>query len=201
MTEPLTKPDSEATPSLHGRAMDNLEFIRDTMERSTEFTAVPGYGGALMGVTAIGAAVIAQGFAGYTWLSAWLVEAGLAFMIGLFAMWQKARSSDQSLLARPAIKFARGFAPPIVAGMILTGLFALNGMHRFLPALWLSLYGTAVITGGAFSVRIVPVMGWCFLGLSIFAVFLPAYGNWLMAIGFGGLHIVFGLIIGRKFGG
>ena len=195
------KETATETPSLHGRALENLEFIRDTMERATSFTAVPGYGGMLMGATAIGAAIVASASNGLEWVATWLVEALLAFLIGIFAMWQKAKSLEESLRNKPAKKFAMGFAPPLIMGVVLTGMLAINGLFRFMPAVWLGLYGTAVITGGAFSVRTVPIMGWCFVVLSAIAAVLPGYGNLLMGIGFGGLHMVFGLIIGRKYGG
>ncbi len=84
----IRKETEQEIPSLHGRAMDNLEFIRETMERSTAFTAVPGYGGIFMGLTAIAAAYIAHNRTNAReWLAVWLVEAFLAFGIGLFAMW------------------------------------------------------------------------------------------------------------------
>jgi len=193
----------DQTPSLHGRAMDNLEFIRDAMERSTEFTAVPGYGGVLMGATAIGASVIASIQPTYrTWLLTWLVEAVLAFSIGLLMMWQKSKLVETSLNSTPAKKFALGFTPPLVAGIILTGLLYFNELFRFMPTVWLTLYGTAVVSGGAYSVRAVPVLGWLFIALGTVSIVLPAvYGDWLMGIGFGGLHIIFGLIIARKYGG
>ncbi|NNE97983.1 MAG: hypothetical protein HKN25_03070 [Pyrinomonadaceae bacterium] len=192
----------EEPPSLHGRAMDNLEFIRGTMQNSTEFTAVPGYGGALMGVTAIVAAIVASGQTWRFWLITWLVEACLAFAIGLLTMWQKSRLVETPLNSTPARKFAVGFAPPLLAGIILTAMLYFNGLFEYLPTAWLTLYGTAVITGGAYSVRAVPIMGWMFLALGAAAVFIPAgFGNWLMGVGFGGLHIVFGLIIARKYGG
>ncbi len=198
------KQESEdQTPSLHGRAMDNLEFIRDAMERSTEFTAVPGYGGVLMGATAIGASVIASMQPIYSgWLITWLVEAILAFSIGLLMMWQKSKLVETPLNSTPAKKFALGFAPPLIAGVIITGLLYFNALFRFMPTVWLTLYGTAVVSGGAYSVRAVPVLGWLFIALGTVSVFLPTvYGDWLMGIGFGGLHIVFGLIIARKYGG
>ena len=190
-------------PSLHNRAMDNLQFISETMERSAVFTSVPGYGGALMGATAIGAAIIAHNQPSReTWLIVWLVESLLAFLIGLFALWQKAKNSNVSLVSVPARKFASAFAPPVVAGVILTALFYYRGFYEFLPCAWLTLYGTAVVTGGAYSVRIVPLVGWIFIVLGAVAAFAPAvWGNFLMAAGFGALHIVFGLIVARRYGG
>ncbi len=190
-------------PSLHGRAMENLEFIREAMQRSTEFTAVPGYGGALMGATAVGASVIASFQTNWRfWLITWLVEACLAFAIGLLAMWQKSKTVETSLTSVPAKKFANGFAPPVFAGVILTALLYYNGLFQYLPCVWLTLYGTAVVTGGAYSVKAVPLMGWIFILLGAVAVFVPfSYGNLLMGLGFGVVHIVFGLIIGRNYGG
>lgn len=197
------KRETAEPPSLHGRAMDNLEYIRETMERSTSFTAVPGYGGLLMGATAVGASLIAANQASVSfWLTTWLAEAGLAFSIGLLSMWQKSKTVNSPLTAAPARKFALGFAPPIIAGVIITALFYLEGIFSYLPTVWLTLYGTAVVTGGAYSVRAVPLMGWLFIGLGAVSVFVPAsYGNLLMALGFGVLHIIFGLIIARRYGG
>lgn len=195
--------ESDEPVNIGSRAIDNLQFIRETMERSSVFTSVPGYGGALMGVTAIGAAYIAHIQPTIReWLIVWLVEAALAFSIGLFALWQKAKNSNVSLASVPARKFASGFAPPLLAGVILTALFYYRGFFAFLPCAWLTLYGTAVVTGGAYSVRIVPLVGWIFIALGAIAAFAPAnWGSLLMALGFGVLHIVFGLIVARRYGG
>jgi hypothetical protein len=185
------------------RAFDNLRFIRETMERSTHFTAVPGYGGIFMGLTAIAASVIAfQQVSIRAWVSVWLTEAVLAFAIGLFATWQKSKIANLPLTSAPARKFANGFLPPLLCGVILTlGLWRAGNFEAMIPV-WLLLYGAAVVTGGAFSVKAVPVMGWCFIALGAGAFFLPAeYGNWLMLAGFGVLHIIFGIIIARRFGG
>src|SRR5256885_4554376 len=97
---------SDGPVNLGDRAIDNLKYIRETMERSTSFTAVPGYGGMLMGVTAVVAAYIAS-LQVYLVdaLTVWLVEAALAFSIGLLAMWQKSKIGGQSLFSVPAKKF------------------------------------------------------------------------------------------------
>ncbi|MGC2234554.1 MAG: hypothetical protein WA584_00135 [Pyrinomonadaceae bacterium] len=195
--------NAEEMPSLHGRAMDNLKFIRETMERSTAFTAVPGYGGIFMGVTAIAAAFIANSQPiKRDALLVWLVEAILAFAIGLFAMWQKSKVANVPLTSAPAKKFAMSFLPPLVCGVVITlGLWRFGHFEVMIP-IWILLYGASIVTGGAFSVKAVPIMGWSFIALGAAAFFLPAsYGNWLMGLGFGVFHIVFGWIIARRFGG
>jgi len=194
---------TDEPPRLGDRAIDNLRFIRETMERSTSFTAVPGYGGALMGATAIGAAIVAANQTSVKfWLITWMAEAVLAFAIGFLAMWQKARLMQNSLVSAPARKFAFGFAPPLFAGIVLTILFYKYGQTELLPCLWLLIYGAAVTTGGMFSVKPVPLMGIGFLILGAIAAALPLeFGNYLMAFGFGVLQIIFGLVIARKHGG
>jgi hypothetical protein len=197
------EPEQNQPLNIGDRAIDNLAFIRETMERSTSFTAVPGYGGMLMGVTAIAAAYFAseQTYM-LRWLEVWLVEACLAFAIGMLALWQKSKIAGSSLLSVPARKFASSFVPPIVCGVAITlGMYRFGLFEAMIPS-WMLCYGAAVVCGGAFSVRAVPVMGWCFIALGAVAFVLPAgYGNYLMAASFGVLHIVFGLVIARRYGG
>lgn len=189
--------------NISDRALDNLKYIRETMERSTAFTAVPGYGGMLMGATAVVAAYIAnQQIYLVDALTVWLAEAVLAFLIGLLAMWQKSKIAGQSLFSVPARKFALSFAPPLLAGVVIVlGLWGAGHYYEMAPVCIAS-YGAAVACGGAFSARVVPVMGWCFIALGTIAFILPTnYGNLMMALSFGVLHIVFGAIIARRYGG
>lgn len=202
---PLRKTESEADEpvSLGDRALDNLKYIRDAMERSTSFTAVPGYGGILMGVTAIVAAVIANGQIYLRdWLIVWVTEAFLAAAIGFLAMWQKSKIGGQSLFSTPARKFAYSFFPPIVVGIALTlGLWRFDN-YSVMAAMWMLCYGAAVIGGGAYSVRAVPVMGWCFILLGAITLAMPkGSGDEMMAASFGLLHIIFGAVIARRYGG
>jgi len=183
--------------------MDNLRFIRETMERSTSFTAVSGAAGVAMGTIALVAAAVAvQRPTPLGWLLTWLVAAFLSGVVALWAMVRKARAGNMPLLNGPGRKFALGFAPPIAVGGLLTLVLFRDGLLTALPGTWLLLYGTAVVTGGAFSVRSVPTMGAGFMLVGGAALFVPAaWGDAMMALGFGVLHIVFGIIIGRKHGG
>lgn len=194
---------SDEPVDLQIRAMDNLRFIRETMERSTSFTAVPGGGAVWMSAVAIGGAVIAAQFdAGPGWLLTWILTAGLATAFGLVAMLIKARNVNQSLFVGAGRRFALGLLPPLAAGIVLTGVLFRFKLYALMPGMWLLLYGAGVITAGAFSVRVVPVMGACFMALGTAALFAPAnWGDAFMAVGFGGFHAVFGVIIARRYGG
>ncbi len=189
-------------PGLHDRALDNLRFIRETMERASSFTAVPGWGGVGMGVTALAASLVAARTSGASWLGVWLVAAFVAVGIGAFALDRKARRNSVALFSGPGRKFALSLLPPLLAGALLTPPLYQAGLLSVLPPLWLLCYGTAVVTGGAFSVPIVPVMGASLMLLGTVALFCPpAWGNWFMAACFGGLQIVFGVLIARRHGG
>jgi hypothetical protein len=188
---------------IDARAIENLRFIRETMERAGAFTAIPGWGGVLMGVTAV-ATSIASGPPDGTlrWVTIWFIEAAAAVTIATITTVRKARRSGIPLSSAPAQRFALAYAPSLVAGMVLTPVFAMTGLAARLPGCWLLMYGTAVTAGGAFSVKIVPVMGSCFMALGVVGFAAPAaWGHWLMAAGFGGLHIGFGWVIARKYGG
>jgi hypothetical protein len=188
--------------ALHDRAMENLRFIRETMERSASFTAVSGWAGVAMGVVAAGAAWLAWGETQpEAWISIWMATAAISFLIAVVGMIVKSRAANMPLMSGPGRKFASSFAPPIFVGGVLTFALFLSGLTDLLPGVWLLLYGTAVVTGGAHSVRIIPLTGIAFIALGVAAVFTPAWGDAFMAAGFGGLHVLFGFLIARRHGG
>ena len=194
---------TQSPPALHDRAMDNLRYIRETMERASAFTAVPGWGQVAIGFTAFLATYLsAHQPTARGWLSVWLAEAIISILIAGWLMDRKARSLGVPLLSGPGRKVIFSLSPPMIVGALLTVVLFRAGLVSSIPGMWLLLYGTGVVTGGMFSVSVVPVMGVCLMLLGAAGLFTPvAWGNWLMAAGFGGLHIIFGLIIARKYGG
>jgi hypothetical protein len=199
----LVVPEKEDPPALHERAMDNLKYIRETMERATAFTNISGWGQVGIGLTALAASLIsAQQRTFKAWLTVWVAEGLIALLIAGWSMDRKARAARMPLLSGPGRKVAFSLSPPIFAGGIVTVVLYRAGLTEAIPGVWLLLYGTGVITGGMFSVTVVPIMGLCFMALGALALLAPAgFANWFMAAGFGGLHIIFGIIIARRYGG
>ena len=184
------------------RAADDLQFIRHAMERANRFHAVPGIGLVIMGATAIAAAGLATTAPAPLWLSIWVADAVLAVSVGLFTMYRKARSVNLPVASPSGQAFLFSFSPPIAAGIVITLAFAANGVTHLLAGMWLILYGLAALTGGAFSVRAVSLMGGCFLLLGGVALLAPpALANLFMALGFGALHVAFGAYIAHRHGG
>jgi hypothetical protein len=182
--------------------MDNLRYIRQTMERAGSFTAVPGKGGVLMGIIALVASRVASRLPSSSgWLAVWTAAAILAMAIGIGGAALKSQRFQVSLFSGPGRKFVAGFAPAMLAGAVLTVVFYRAGISGFLPGIWLLLYGAAVVSGGWSSVRVVPFMGACFMLAGTAALLLPGWNDVLLPAGFGGLHLVFGTVIAVKYGG
>lgn len=200
---PLHRAPAPEPPALHVRAMANLAFIRDTMEAAGAFTAVSGWGMVAVGIIATAAAALASiQSTEVQSLYVWIAAAVPAPAVMLWAIVRKARKAHMPLLSGPGRKFVLSFSPPIIVGALLTMVLYRAGLIEMIPGMWLLLYGSAVVAGGAFSVKLVPVMGFCFMIAGTIAVFSPvSWNDWIMAAAFGGLHIAFGIPIARRHGG
>jgi hypothetical protein len=184
--------------------MADLRFIRDTMASATSYTAFSGWGLAVVGCGAVLTGLIAmQQPTVVSQLTAWLADAGVSAAIGVLWSIRKARVAGQALTAGPIRKFCLSFAPAILAGAVLTMVMLRDtSAVNLLPGIWLLLYGTGLISSGALSVRIIPVIGAGFFALGVLTLIAaPAWANTLLIGGFGGLHIVLGTIIAWRHGG
>lgn len=196
---PVRKPPTDPV-ALHSHAMDNLRYIRLAMESSSSFTSVPGVGGVVIGLSALLAAAVAARVD--AWLAVWLADGVFALAVGSWLMARKARGQGVRLSRGVGRRFLFGLTPPLVAAVALTAVLWRAGSPELIPGLWLLLYGAGVVTGGAYSVRLVPAMGLCFMVLGVVTLAAPAaWANPLLAAGFGGLHLLFGALIARWHGG
>ena len=200
----MAQPMPDAPLPIHEHAIENLRVIRETMERAGSFTSIPGWGGFFIGITAGGAAVVAQRMVAdpRSWLRAWLIEAAVAAVIAAATMAAKWRRTATPFMSGAAKRFFVSYFAPLIAGAVLTFTLAHRGTYDPLPAVWLLLYGSAFVSSGAFSIKFIPLMGVCFMLLGGLAalVRLPV-GNLILGAGFGGLHLIFGFIIARRYGG
>jgi hypothetical protein len=196
------KQQQATTPSLHQAAEDNLRYIRAAMESATSFTGVSGKGYVLAGLTAVFAAWRgALQPSPAAWLAVWMLELVIAAGITLGLVARKARSLNQTMWSGSGRKLFMAFLPAMSVGALLTLAFFLQGYTVLLPGIWLSLYGAAVMTAGAHSIRLIPVMGALFITLGGLMLLGLVPLHLALGLGFGGLHIVFGLIIWRHHGG
>ncbi|MDE2730175.1 MAG: hypothetical protein OXI38_02120 [Bacteroidota bacterium] len=189
--------------SARSEATENLRIIREVMERSGSFTAVPGWGMVTVGLLAVPASIAAvlQSDADLT-LTIWLGLAAVAMVIGVYTLRRKMHRLGVTLRSGPGRKYVLSLLPSIVAGFVLTAALWLEGATDVLPTLWLLLYGAGTITGGASSVPAIPMLGMCFMALGVLTLLAPAaWAPYALAAGFGGLHIGFGLYIARRHDG
>ena len=192
-----------ARVDLKDRAAADLQFIRETMNGAASFTALSGVGYVLVGVGALVAGAVARLLPSAAQrVEVWLADAALSVVIGFAFTARKARAAGQPLLSGPFRKFARSFSPAVVAGAVMTAWLVTDHAYQYLPALWLLCYGAALAAAGAFSVPVVPTMGASYLALGVICAILPpAWSDGLLVAGFGGLHVFFGALIARRYGG
>ena len=194
----------EPRAGIDGQAEDDIKYIRQVMASATTFTAVPGKGMLGMGVVAILAALGAFMLMETTqWIWPWMVAAVVAPVIGFSGLLMKARKTNLSLYSGVGWKFLMSLMPAMFAGLVVSlALWTRNQDLDLLPGIWMLLYGVGATTGGIYSVRVIPLMGACFIVAGVIGLFTPlVWSNLLLALSFGGVHLVFGYLIVKHYGG
>jgi hypothetical protein len=191
------------TQPIYERAAAQIEYIRDTMTQASAFTAVPGLGLMLIGLSAIATWFIqhALGLDRDARLIGWMLNALVALPIGLVAMYLKARRLSLPLWRGPGRRFLHALEPSGLAAGALTVALYQHAELDLVRGVWLTTYGIGVLAAGAYSIRPGPVMGALFLGCGIVNLLVPQLTTEIMVVAFGGLHITFGYIIWRHHGG
>ena len=192
-----------ATTSIDAGAVDNLRYIRSTIEAARTFTAVPGKGCVAMGLVALVAAGLeAVPVLSSYWLAIWFSAAVVAGAIALAFMEVKARKQGLSLRRAVARRFFMTLTPALLAGAILTAALAHSVGRDAISGIWLLLYGAGVAACGVFSIPAVLTAGFAFMAAGTLALLLPpGAAPAVLAAGFGGIHLLLGAVIIRNHGG
>jgi hypothetical protein len=186
------------TVALETHALGTLKYIRASID-AAGLLAVPGSAGIAMGAVGLSAALLASHPQLAThWFRIWLCAAVAAFVCGSTLMVHQAMRNGAALYRGPVRKFLLCLSPPLLAGAVLTLRLWLRHDLELIPGSWLLLYGCGVTAAGTMTVRPVGIMGILFLMLGVVALQLPAeFANVVLGVGFGGLHLAFGIVIGR----
>jgi hypothetical protein len=187
---------------IESRALGTLSYIRSSIDAAGSL-AVPGAAGIVMGTIGMIASALTSVPALHTqWLGIWLAAAIAAFLMGGMLVVRQATERGRPLISGPLRKFLLCLCPALIAGAMLTFIFWQEGLERFIPGAWLLLYGSSVISAStvtnASNMRVIILMGTLFVVLGLAAFALPAPSHTLiLGLGFGLLHLIFGLVIGR----
>jgi len=171
------------------------------MQQAGAFTAISGRGLIIVGFTALFASWIASHQRFDRWLIVWLCEVLLAGLIAAITIYRKAIATGTPLFSGPARKVAMGLLPAMAAGAVLTAVFYRSERPEFVAPMWLLLYGVGIMAGGAWSVAAVPVMGAACMAVALPAFIFTRWPDAWMALGLGLVHIIFGLVVTKKYGG
>jgi hypothetical protein len=199
----VTKPEKQTVQSantvrIDSQAAATLRYIRASMEAASSI-AVPGSAGSAMGLVGLLAAVLSStpGLREH-WLGIWLLAAAVAASLGTALVARPSSLRGLALSGTPIRKLALCLIPSMFAGAVMTAVHWTSGNLHAIPGTWLLLYGCALIAASVPTTRTIAVMGGLFAALGLLALLLPDNLQTLMlGMGFGGLHLLFGFLIGR----
>ena len=185
------------TVALDSHALGTLQYIRASID-AAGLLAVPGSAGIAMGAIGITATVLAslKALAPY-WLEVWLIAGLVAIAFGTALMTHQLVIHGTVLYRGPLRKFLMCLCPPLLVGAVLTWQLWLRAEFTLIPGIWLLMYGCAVMAASTLTRRALAVMGALLAVLGVIALQVPvSFQNAMLGLGFGGLHLLFGILIG-----
>jgi hypothetical protein len=186
------------TVRLDTHAAATLRYIRASIDGAVSVD-VPGSAGIALGAIGIMATALSSLPALHEyWVLIWLIASLAAAGAGSALLLRDSSLRGLRLIGTPIRRFALCLLPSILAGVVLTAVHWSAGNLHAIAGTWLLLYGCALISASTVTTRTISIMGGCFVALGLLALALPDNLQIpMLGAGFGGLHITFGIIIGR----
>ncbi len=206
----------------HNEHLETLTQIRSLMERSSRFISLSGLSGVAAGVWALlGAAavylyldvpvfsskhlyyeILHNGKWGMPYETFFVLDATIVFVLalvsGIFFTTRKAKKQGQKTWDAMAGRMLVNLAIPLVAGGIFCLVLYKNGVYGLVAPATLIFYGLALVNGGKYTFVDIRNLGITEIILGCIGLYYPGFGLELWALGFGILHIVYGLLIYYK---
>lgn len=189
-------------------AVEQLRIIRAVMERATVFRALSGETALIGGAAALAAAWLSEGRLGWSWAFWWLLGLALVLAFNVFQIFRMKTANHRPFWS-PGLRVAvRGALPSLIAGGFLGLLFVRSGADKPAACLWILHYGLALLAIREFAPKSMVWLGWAFVifgvgslaGVTAVVDVLAGWventnGSRLMAIAFGGFHLIYGALI------
>ncbi len=192
--------------------IQDIAEIRSMMERSSKFLSLSGWAGILAGVYALVGAWIAYSvlefhpdeiFYTYPDLTLVVLTAVgvliLSLISALLDSRRKARKNDKKAWNATSRRLLTSMAIPLFTGGILIALLISKGLLGLIAPLTLLFYGLALYNAGSYTIQEVRLMGFTQMTLGLLNVAFISYGLLFWAIGFGVVHIMYGIYMYFRF--
>jgi hypothetical protein len=194
--------------------IDALKEIRSIMHRSTRFISLSGLSGVAAGIYALTGAYFAYrllyengGGLSHPWgqVIRQLVILAVSALIltlatGTWLSYLKAKREGRVFWGQGSMQFLVDISIPLLAGGIFTIMIMLQGYFGMIVPALLVFYGLALVHGGRYTVTDIQWPGYIEIILGLVCAMLPEYGLIFWAMGFGLLHIIYGIIMSLKYG-
>jgi hypothetical protein len=191
--------------------IEDLKEIRNLMEKSSRFLSLSGMSGIIAGIAALLGAAYAWWFISNIEMLNYAVnpililfiDALVIFIIALFAgvyfSWRKAIKQGVPFWGKTSKRLLINFLIPLVTGVIFCLFLIYHGYYLMIIPATLIFYGLALVNASKFTYADTYYFGLSEIILGLLASFFNGYGIWFWGIGFGVLHILYGIVIYFKY--
>ncbi|MDD5186192.1 MAG: hypothetical protein PHS84_13110 [Paludibacter sp.] len=189
------------------KQLEDLKAIREMMEKSSKFLSLSGLSGVMAGITAILGAAYAYFFilgehiavAKILLILDAIIVLFISISFGIYFSWKKARKSNQKLFNKVTLRILYNLSIPLFVGGILSGIFISRGEMEIVASITLIFYGLALVNASKYTIDEIHYLGITEIILGLAAAIFLYNGIIFWTIGFGVCHIIYGLIMYKKY--